>query len=269
MLCFSSYLVTYYSLHDLIEPHSHSLRPLVQFASPANKDLCQHSSVMSSSSIQSHYRPSFSTWRRPAPASCTPEELTAIITGPRGMYEIPSDPYNEVFPGIILGDGTTALCVMKLRSLGVSHVLNTAWGKDRSFGLINTSKHFYKAAGIQFHGIEAIDVPSFSLKRFFKETSDFIDEALRNGGKVYVHCQMGISRSSTIVLAYLIMMKGWTAQEAVRTVRARRQIIPNDGFLRQLCQLNEEQMAERQAMIRRQRLANPYHQPATTLLLDI
>ena len=209
-------------------------------------------------SSYSYASPSSSSWRRPAPVSCTPEELTDIITAPRGVYEIPTDPYNEVYPGIILGDGTTALCAMKLRSIGVTHVLNTAWGRDRSFGLINTSKNFYKAAGIQFYGIEAIDVPSFSLKRFFQETADFIDEALLSGGKVYVHCQMGISRSSTIVLAYLMIKKGWTAQEAVRTVRARRQIIPNDGFLRQLCQLNEELIIERQTMLRRQQLANPY-----------
>lgn len=202
--------------------------------------------------------PSFSSWRRPVPVSCTPDELTDIIIAPRGVYEIPTDPFNEVYPGIILGDGTTALCVMKLRSLGVTHVLNAAWGKDRSFGLINTSNNFYKASGIQFHGIEAIDVPSFSLKRFFGEAADFMEEALRSGGKVYVHCQMGISRSATIVLAFLIIKKGWTAQEAVRTVRARRQIIPNDGFLRQLCQLNEEQIIERQTLLRRQRLANPY-----------
>ena len=199
-----------------------------------------------------------SSWRRALPPACTPDELTDIILGPRGIYEIPSDPYNEVYPGIILGDGTTALCVLKLRSIGVTHVLNTAWGKDRSFGLINTSHHFYHSAGIRFHGIEAIDVPSFSLKRFFRETSDFIDEALRSGGKVYVHCQMGISRSSTIVLAYLMIKKGWTAQDAMRTVRSRRQIIPNDGFLRQLCQLNEEQIAEREAQRRRQRFSNQF-----------
>jgi hypothetical protein len=174
------------------------------------------------------------------------------------MYELPTDPFNEVYPGIILGDGTTALCVMKLRALGVTHVVNTACGKDRSFGLINTSSNFYKASGIQFLGFEGIDVPAFSLKRFFKEAADFIEEALLSGGKIYVHCQMGISRSSTIVLAYLIMKQGFTAQEAVRTVRARRQIIPNEGFLRQLCQLNEEQIIERQTALRRQRLANPY-----------
>src|SRR4051794_23033696 len=58
-------------------------------------------------------------------------------------------------------------------------------------------------------------------------------------GKVYVHCRMGISRSATLVLAYLIMKRGLSAQEAVRTVRKHREIIPNQGFLKQLCELNE------------------------------
>lgn len=197
-------------------------------------------------------------WRRPTPVHCTPDELTDIIIGPRGVFEVPLDAYNEVYPGIILGDGTTALCVSKLKSMGVTHVLNTAWGKDRSFGLINTSSSFYRSSGIHFHGIEAIDVSSFSLKQFFNEAADFIESALLSGGKVYVHCQMGISRSSTLVLAFLMIKRGWTAQQAMRTVRSRRQIIPNEGFLRQLCQLNEDLIVERQTELRRQRLMNPY-----------
>lgn len=55
-----------------------------------------------------------------------------------------------------------------------------------------------------------------------------------------VHCREGISRSATLALAYLMIKKGLKAQEAMRTVRAQREIIPNDGFLQQLCDLNEK-----------------------------
>lgn len=46
---------------------------------------------------------------------------------------------------------------------------------------------------------------------------------------------VGISRSSTIVLAYLMKVKGWSCEKALNEVRKRRQIIsPNPGFIRHL-----------------------------------
>ena len=60
------------------------------------------------------------------------------------------------------------------------------------------------------------------------------------GGKVLVHCGEGISRSATIVLAYLMIKCGFTAQESVKQVRRYRSILPNVGFLKQICDLNDQ-----------------------------
>ncbi|XP_064476397.1 dual specificity protein phosphatase 3-like [Ornithodoros turicata] len=177
---------------------------------------------------------------RPEKKLCTIEEMLNIITAPsNGYYEIPTDPYNEVFSNIYISDGTTAMCTGLLRRLGITHVLNAAMGSDRSYCLINTNPAFYKPSGIKFHGVEALDLMSFRLDPYFEECADFIADGLASGGKVLVHCRQGISRSATLVLAYLMIKRGMTAQEALRVVRARREIIPNDGFLQQLCDLNE------------------------------
>lgn len=57
-------------------------------------------------------------------------------------------------------------------------------------------------------------------------------------GKILVHCQVGISRSATIVLAYLMLKQNMTLVEAIKKVKDERGIYPNQGFLRQLINLH-------------------------------
>lgn len=69
-----------------------------------------------------------------------------------------------------------------------------------------------------FFGIAALDFPSFKIGLYFEETTNFIHDALKNGGKILIHCQVGVSRSATIVLAYLMMKRKMSAIEAVAYV---------------------------------------------------
>lgn len=52
---------------------------------------------------------------------------------------------------------------------------------------------------------------------------------------VQVHCLMGISRSATVVCAYLVATTDMTAAQALAAVQAKRAVVnPNYGFQRQL-----------------------------------
>ena len=58
-----------------------------------------------------------------------------------------------------------------------------------------------------------------------------------------MHCGEGISRSSTLVIAWLMLKRGYPLKEAVRQVVKHRNILPNQGFLLQLCQLADQIVA--------------------------
>ncbi|GAB6026224.1 hypothetical protein CHUAL_012431 [Chamberlinius hualienensis] len=178
-------------------------------------------------------------WRSKVEPLCTTRELVNIIVAPSGgIYVLPTDPYNEVYPNIFVGDVSTALCTQVLKRIGITHVLNAAQGKEK-FYFVNTSAGYYEMHGIKFLGIPAVDFMNFKMEPYFEQAADFVEEGVKAGGKVLIHCRVGVSRSATLALAYLIIKKGMTAQDAMRTVRAQREIIPNPGFLQQLCDLNE------------------------------
>lgn len=153
------------------------------------------------------------------------------------LMPAPSDNYNEVYPSIFLGDYVIAKDPEKLKALGITSVVNCACG--RKFNMINTDEAFFQEAGIQFHGIPATDIMTFKMAPYFEAASNFIAKVLDSGGKVYVHCMSGVSRSSTIVIAFLMMKRNMPLMDAIKTLRDKRKILPNDGFLKQLVQLND------------------------------
>ena len=68
-----------------------------------------------------------------------------------------------------------------------------------------------------------------------------IDTYLTTGEQVLVNCFAGVSRSATVVIAYLMYKNKWTIQEAIAFVKSKRRIIkPNSGFICQLYNLQEK-----------------------------
>jgi hypothetical protein len=108
---------------------------------------------------------------------------------------------------------------------GITHVLSLG-PKVKSNMCFEGTKH-----------VEANDVPMQNLSQFFMECSLFIHDARVNAENavVYVHCQAGVSRSSTIVVQYLMSVLGLPRDAVLEYVRAKRECVcPNAGFLQQL-----------------------------------
>lgn len=64
-------------------------------------------------------------------------------------------------------------------------------------------------------------------------------------GKVLVVSMMGVSRSAILVAAYLMIFQNMTIMEALGAIRKKRPVNPNEGFLKQLREFNENLLEER------------------------
>jgi len=79
------------------------------------------------------------------------------------------------------------------------------------------------------------DMSSAPIVLHFEEAHIFIEEARAANKKIVVHCEVGMSRSPTIVISYLMKHKNMSLREAYHHVKQRRPIImPNMGFIKQL-----------------------------------
>ncbi|XP_023574615.1 dual specificity protein phosphatase 13 isoform X2 [Octodon degus] len=138
---------------------------------------------------------------------------------------------NEVWPNLFLGDAYAARDKSRLLQMGITHVVNAAAGRFQ----VDTGAKFYHGLPLEYYGIEAEDNPYFDISIYFLPVARYIRAALSAPrGRVLVHCAMGVSRSATLVLAFLMICENMTLVEAIQAVQAHRDICPNSGFLRQL-----------------------------------
>ncbi|XP_010150804.1 PREDICTED: inactive dual specificity phosphatase 27 [Eurypyga helias] len=160
----------------------------------------------------------------------------------KDRLETPRDAVDEVWPNVFIAEKSVAVNKSRLKRLGITHVLNAAHGTG-----VYTGPGFYNGLNIQYLGIEVDDFPDMDISKHFRPAAEFLDEALLTyRGKILVSSEMGISRSAVLVAAYLMIYHHMTVLEALMTLRKKRAIYPNDGFLKQLRELNEKLLEERE-----------------------
>lgn len=77
----------------------------------------------------------------------------------------------------------------------------------------------------------------------FYEVLDPISQLIKRRlecGSVLVHCMAGRSRSATIILAYLMRVRGLDLQHAFSYVYEKRSILPHPNFMRALMKYEKE-----------------------------
>lgn len=131
---------------------------------------------------------------------------------------------DQVFQNIFVGNISTAYNKKLLKDKGITHIVSAISGMKPVFP--NDFKYLT---------VDLIDTNQQEIVPSFDETNHFIEDALNSGGKVYVHCMCGVSRSVSIICAYYAYKNGMNPNETLEAIKAIRSVAnPNPSFMEQL-----------------------------------
>ncbi|XP_061594887.1 dual specificity protein phosphatase 22-B-like [Cololabis saira] len=140
---------------------------------------------------------------------------------------------NKVLPDLYLGNLKDARDPELLQQNHITHILSI---HDTAAPVLEDMTYLC---------ISASDHSKQNLTQHFRDAIMFIHEARLKGEGVLVHCVAGVSRSVTLVVAYIMTATGRGWVEALAAVRAARPCAgPNLGFLRQLEDFENMELAE-------------------------
>ncbi|KAG0647045.1 Dual specificity phosphatase MPK-4 [Hyphodiscus hymeniophilus] len=154
-------------------------------------------------------------------------------------------------PGLFISDRFAARSLSLLKSLNIKYILSVTRPEDRPKfdpkDHAESDVHVNSDRFVTRH-VDINDDPTEDILLHLKDTCDWIEASLlstssdigrqnRTAGKagVLVHCTQGISRSGSIVIAYLMRKFSLDYPAALALVRESRALVsPNPGFEAQL-----------------------------------
>lgn len=132
---------------------------------------------------------------------------------------------SQIFDWLFIGTEDNSLNYEELKTLKINYILNCASEVDDDF--LPSSFKYLKLSMGDFKNVDIFDI--------LEEGTEFINNARKMRGNILVHCKFGVSRSTAVVIGYLIKYMGYTADEAIAYVKRKRHVSnPNKGFIKQL-----------------------------------
>lgn len=154
-----------------------------------------------------------------------------------------NEPSLIINPFLYLGGMYARQNPIVLEHLGITHILNMAAEQHLDTVLLSNRN-------ISVKHILADDYEYYNIRQHFEESFEFIEDALAKNGRILIHCALGISRSPTIVIAYIMYRYGMTYQNAYQYVlNLRPNINPNNSFKMQLQDFEYELIGKSQQIL--------------------
>ncbi|CAI5472098.1 unnamed protein product [Closterium sp. Yama58-4] len=134
---------------------------------------------------------------------------------------------SRVLPHVYVGSDAVARDRGILRSAGITHVVNCV-------GFVCPE---YFPHDITYKTLWLQDNTSEDIQCVLYDVFDFVNEVKQVNGRCFVHCCQGVSRSTSLVIAYLMWAQQVEFEDAFRVVKDIRGVAsPNMGFACQLLQ---------------------------------
>ncbi|KAG8084557.1 hypothetical protein GUJ93_ZPchr0010g9893 [Zizania palustris] len=134
---------------------------------------------------------------------------------------------SKVADHVYLGGDAVAKNRDILRKNEITHVLNCV-------GFVCPE---YFKSDLIYRTLWLQDSPTEDITSILYDVFDYFEDVREQGGRVFVHCCQGVSRSTSLVIAYLMWREGQSFDDAFQLVKAARGIAnPNMGFACQLLQ---------------------------------
>lgn len=135
---------------------------------------------------------------------------------------------NYIIDNIYLGNWQDSEDIEQLKSNNIKSVLTLNHEHSHSAEILNQ----YAGMGISTKYIKIHDSTLADITPYLTECVEWIKS---QKGNVLVHCTAGVSRSATVVAAYIVKEKKYTPKQALEYVKQSRHIAgPNPSFVAQL-----------------------------------
>lgn len=153
---------------------------------------------------------------------------------------VPHQP-SEIARGIFLGTTADTSNARLIRRLGITHIINCS-SPVRSMKMYGVGKLSAVEDGILgYMGLDIEDTDEYNISAHFKPVSKYMKQAREMGGKVLL-VGTGVSPATTLVIAYLMMVKRQFLLETAQLVKNIRTVaLTNINFMRQLVELAEQE----------------------------
>jgi len=142
----------------------------------------------------------------------------------------------EIIPQLFLGAQWNASCEKELKYFNIEAIVNCAIEINSLQLRKSVDSNWYKH-------LQWDDQLNQDLYSDLEPAIKWIKQGMDQGKKILIHCAQGISRSVSLIIAYLIKYNQWTYEKSLKSIKRYQPMAkPNESFRRQLLKFEKKNL---------------------------